>query len=61
MSPATSLQQPCQSQARNNRYEIGEGVEDDVVDIINAVGRDRLDPFVEPAQRRSHRHGESGW
>ena len=61
MSLATSPPHPCQSQARGDRHQAGEGVEDDVADIINAVGQDRLDTLVEPAQKHSHRQGESSW
>jgi hypothetical protein len=33
----------------------------DVTDVVDAVGKKRLDTFVEPAQQGGHRHGESVW
>ena len=49
----------CESQARRDRHQAGEGVEADVADIVDAVGQDRLDTLIEPTQKRGHRHGVS--
>ena len=45
---------PRNCQARRDRQQGGQHVDEDIEGVVDAVGQERLDALVEPAQQRGH-------